>query len=59
MLTFIFVLTIWTSNGESHVLVADYNMSGTDCIAAMENYVLTNPSRAHGEPSCEIDDADY
>lgn len=59
MLKFVFLLTIWNAEQEmNHVYVVDSGLTGEDCIAAVENYALTNPEYTHGLPSCEIDHAE-
>lgn len=56
MLKFVFLLTIWNANTPAmQVNVADYALSGSDCIAAMESYSATDPAYSKGIPSCEID----
>jgi len=58
-LTFVFLLTTWSPETLATVDVADHNLSGTDCVEAVEFYNESNPMWTDGIPSCEIDTGDW
>ena len=50
MKTFIFLVTMWTSDGRPpEVLVVEDGLTGEACIALLASY------QGEGTPSCEID----
>jgi len=61
-LLFLFIVTIHSPDGERHVEILDYNLTGWDCIAAVEefaNWEAKNPQELFMVPSCELDVGDY
>lgn len=58
MLNFVFILTMFAQDGSADAYVMDSNLTGEDCIAAVENYMETTPDMRLGLPSCEIDMAE-
>lgn len=60
MLEYVFLLTIWTADSPApSVYVADYGLTGADCIARIEAYHASDPQESGGIPSCEIDYAAF
>ncbi|UVD36655.1 hypothetical protein RCXUPER_237 [Rhodobacter phage RcXuper] len=58
MIKFVFLLTMFSETGTADVYVMDSNLTGEDCIAAVENYMATAPNMSRGLPSCEVDMAE-
>jgi hypothetical protein len=55
MLKFIFILTLGATDGSNMVYVMEANMTGPECVEAVENYVATTPGLEFGFPACEVD----
>lgn len=58
LLKFVFIVTLYQPDGMADVYVMDSNLTGADCIAAVENYVTTTPDLHLGLPACEPDMAE-
>lgn len=56
MKLFVFLVTFWAADAAPEVVVLESGMSGEDCIAMLERY---DDANLPGEPSCEIDQAEY
>jgi len=56
MKTFILLLTVWSSDNPPSVYVLDHDMSGAECVAAMESFVAFEDDGI-GTLSCEFDHA--
>lgn len=55
MKTFLFILTIWNADGTASRFVADYNLTGEDCIQHITYYAEQYPGYPFGEPSCMVE----
>jgi hypothetical protein len=53
MYTYILLLTITLGNGDQYVHVLDHNLTGEDCIQALEDRY--QPDDHIGRLSCEVD----
>ena len=52
---YILLLTLYGTDGIPNLEARETNLTGQECIAALEAYVETSPGLPHGQPSCELD----